>query len=328
MTPGQVSLLITLVALLAAALVAEGVWLWWRDTIAPRRREAQRMQRLSVTTAVTAAQALTRDTRQIDGRYGPAVANLDHRLMQAGMSLPGITLLIGMVCGVIGLFVLLPLLFGYMDRLGSPSVLFLTLLVAVAAAVVLPLAFIDQRAARRLRLLEEQFPLALDIFIRGLRAGHPVSRSLELLIREMSDPIAGEFEKVVAQVNYGWDLRQALEALGERVQTQDIRMFVVSMAIQAETGGSLAEVLDGLTKVIRERASMKLKVRALASEGKMTAGVLSVVPVLTFLAVFALNPDFYLNVADDPLFLPCVIGLLSLYLTGVYSIRRMINLKI
>jgi tight adherence protein B len=328
MTPAQVSLLITLVVLLAAALVAEGAWLWWRDTIAPRRREAQRLRRLAGPGEADAQRGLTREIRQVDGRFGPIVADLDRRLLQAGMTMAGTTLLAGMAGGVVGLVLLLPLLFGYVDRLGSPAVLLLTLLVAVAAAVVLPLMFIDQRGARRLRQLEEQFPLALDIFIRGLRAGHPVSRSLELLIREMADPIASEFEQVVAQVNYGWDLRQALEALGERVQTQDVRMFVVSMAIQAETGGSLAEVLDGLTKVIRDRASMKLKVRALASEGKMTAGVLSGVPVLTFLAVFALNPAFYLDVADDPAFLPSVIALLSLYLTGVYSIRRMINLKI
>lgn len=328
MTPGQVSLVITLVLLLAAALAAEAAWLWWRDTIAPRRREAQRLRRLAGPGEAPLAQGLTREVRQTDGRFGPIVADLDRRLLLAGMTMAGTTLLAGMVAGVVGLAVLLPLLFGYVDRLGSPAVLLLTLLVAVAAAVVLPLMVIDQRGARRLRLLEQQFPLALDIFIRGLRAGHPVSRSLELLIREMADPIAGEFEQVVAQVNYGWDLRQALEALGERVQTQDVRMFVVSMAIQAETGGSLAEVLDGLTKVIRERASMKLKVRALASEGKMTAGVLSGVPVLTFLAVFTLNPAFYLDVADDPAFLPSIIALLSLYLTGVYSIRRMINLKI
>lgn len=328
MTPGQVSLLITLVVLLAAALVAEGVWLWWRDTIAPRRREAQRLRRLAGPGEASVERGLTREIRQIDGRFGPIVADLDRRLMQAGMTMAGTTLLAGMAGGVVGLLLLLPLVFGYVDRLGSPAVLLLTLLVAVAAAVVLPLMVIDQRGARRLRLLEEQFPLALDIFIRGLRAGHPVSRSLELLIREMADPIASEFEQVVAQVNYGWDLRQALEAMGERVQTQDVRMFVVSMAIQAETGGSLAEVLDGLTKVIRDRASMKLKVRALASEGKMTAIVLSGVPVLTFLAVFAMNPEFYLDVADDPAFLPSVIGLLGLYLTGIYSIRRMINLKI
>lgn len=328
MTPGQVSLLITLVVLLAAALVAEGAWLWWRDTIAPRRRESQRLRRLAGAGEARAEPGLTREIRQIDGRFGPIVADLDRRLLQAGMTMAGTTLLAGMVGGVVGLLLLLPLVFGYVDRLGSPAVLLLTLLVAVAAAVVLPLMFIGQRGARRLRMLEEQFPLALDIFIRGLRAGHPVSRSLELLIREMPDPISSEFEQVVAQVNYGWDLRQALEAMGERVQTQDVRMFVVSMAIQAETGGSLAEVLDGLTKVIRERASMKLKVRALASEGKMTAGVLSGVPILTFLAVFALNPAFYLDVADDPAFLPSVIALLSLYLTGVYSIRRMINLKI
>jgi tight adherence protein B len=115
--------------------------------------------------------------------------------------------------------------------------------------------------------------------VRGLRAGHPVTGALDLLVEEMPDPIGSEFAMVVAEISYGYDLRDALENLADRIQTTDIQMFAVCVAIQSETGGNLADILEGLSRVIRERASMVLKVRALASEGKMTGYVLSLLPL-------------------------------------------------
>ena len=105
-------------------------------------------------------------------------------------------------------------------------------------------------------------------------------------------------------------------------------MFVVSLSVQSETGGNLAEILENLSKVIRERQSMMLKVRALSSEGRMTAAMLTGLPVVAFVILFIGNPSFYLDVADDPAFLPGYVGLLTLYAIGFYSIRRMIDLKV
>jgi tight adherence protein B len=103
-------------------------------------------------------------------------------------------------------------------------------------------------------------------------------------------------------------------------------MFVVSVAIQSETGGSLADILDGLSKVIRDRAGMVMKVSALASEGKMTGALLSALPVGTFLFMFATQPEFYLDVVDDPWFLPGVVGMLVMYTTGILLMRRIISI--
>ena len=105
-------------------------------------------------------------------------------------------------------------------------------------------------------------------------------------------------------------------------------MFVVSLAIQMETGGNLAEILENLSKVIRERHSMMLKVRALSSEGRMTAIMLTILPVFSFTLLFLLRPQFYLEVADDPAFLPGFITLLLLYMVGFYTIRRLVDLKV
>jgi tight adherence protein B len=115
--------------------------------------------------------------------------------------------------------------------------------------------------------------------------------------------------------------------MAERWDLADMRMFVVSLSVQAETGGNLAEILENLSKVIRDRQSMMLKVRALSSEGRMTAVVLTALPILAFTALFTFNPGFYLDVADDPAFIPGFAMLIALYATGYITIRRMVDIK-
>jgi tight adherence protein B len=116
--------------------------------------------------------------------------------------------------------------------------------------------------------------------------------------------------------------------MAERWDLEDMRMFVVSLSVQSETGGNLAEILENLSKVIRDRAAMMLKVRALSSEGRMTATMLTGLPILAFTGLFLMRPSFYLDVADDPAFFPGFGGLLALYCLGFYLIRRMIDLKV
>ena len=166
------------------------------------------------------------------------------------------------------------------------------------------------------------------MFVRGLRAGHPVAAALDLLTTEMPDPIGSEFGLVADEVTYGADLRDALMTMADRWQVEDVRMFVVSLAVQSETGGNLAEILENLSRVIRERAGLMLKVRALSSEGRITAMMLTILPVGTFVALFLLNPPFYLDVADDPAFMPGFAVLIILYAVGFWLIRRMVDLKV
>ena len=119
-----------------------------------------------------------------------------------------------------------------------------------------------------------------------------------------------------------------LQAMADRWDMEEMRMFVVSLAIQTETGGNLAEILENLASVIRERASMMMKVRALSSEGRMTAMMLTSLPILTFILLFTMQPSFFLDVANDSMFVPGFVFLGFLYLTGVFVIRRMVNLKV
>ena len=192
----------------------------------------------------------------------------------------------------------------------------------------LPLMFLNFRANRTRKKMQDQFPLALDVFVRGLRAGHPIAAALDLLTVEMPDPIGSQFGIVVDEVTYGAELRDALQAMADRWDLDDMRMFVVSLSVQSETGGNLAEILENLSGVIRERQSMMLKVRALSSEGRMTAIMLTALPVLAFAMLFLGNASFYLDVSDDPAFVPGFLVLIGMYLIGYFTIRKMVDLKV
>lgn len=315
---------------LATVLFIEAVFIYWRDVRGPQARVSKRMQLIAAgATNAEILASLRRETSTAKSMILPAaVRYLETRLTQAGLRVTANRMLMIMMVATISVGVLFPILGGITGQIRSFGAFLLIVLLALALGVVLPLMYINVQANKRIKLFEAQFPVALDIFVRGLRAGYPVTSALELLVTEVQDPIASEFGLVVAEMNYGYNLRDALANLAQRVQTQDIQMFVVSVAIQAETGGSLAEILDGLSKVIRDRHSMVLKVRALASEGKMTGIVLSALPVLTFAGVFVSTPAFYLDVVDDPLFVPSILGILLLYTIGIMTMRKIVAIKV
>jgi tight adherence protein B len=252
----------------------------------------------------------------------------ERMLMAAGITMPTPQLFTILAIAPAALLALIIII---MLAVGSPIGPGRLLLVATFALVIglaIPVLLLQAKAQRRRKKMQEQFPVALDVFVRGLRAGHPVAAALDLLTVEMPDPIGSQFGIVVDEVTYGAELRDALSAMAERWDLDDMRMFVVSLSVQAETGGNLAEILENLSKVIRDRQSMLMKVRALSSEGRMTAVMLTVLPVLAFSVLFLINPGFYLEVADDPVFMPGFAGLIILYLTGYMTIRRMVNLKV
>ena len=210
----------------------------------------------------------------------------------------------------------------------TPGVVELVVGVSGAIAFGVPLMVLSRIAEKRRKRMEEQFPVALDIFVRALRAGHPVASAISLLTNEMEDPIGSEMGLVADEVSYGANLTEALSALAERWDLDDIRMFVVSLSLQSETGGNLAEILGNLSTVIRERASMYMKVRALSSEGRMSGWMLTVLPVGTFISMFLVSPQFYIDVAADPIFIYGFGILFVMYFIGVYMIRRLVDLKV
>lgn len=249
-------------------------------------------------------------------------------VMMSGIQLTSRQVGIGMTIGSCVLAALI-LVLAYGAKVSlSLGVIQLVLVISLVLAVGLPLMFINRLAQKRRKRMEEQFPIALDVFTRSLRAGHPVSSAIFLITEEMDDPIGSEFGIVSDEVSYGADLPDALLAMADRWDLEDMRMFVVSVSVQSETGGNLAEILENLSTVIRARASMYMMVRALSSEGRMTGWMLTVLPMLTLLSMFMVNPGFYLDVAQDPIFIIGFPALLILYGIGVFAIRRLVDIKV
>ena len=327
---GDGTIILLGVLFLGVVLLVEGAWYYYQDVYAPRTRVGRRLETLKsgvMREEVESSLKVSRTDRG-EGVVARFMSGIETKLTQAGIRMTADRFVKLMGMATLGLAIATPVLLGFANMLNSGGAVLLVLAFAVGIGCVIPLALLDRKATKRIKKFEEQFPVALDIFVRGLRAGHPVTGALDLLVEEMPDPLGSEFATVIAEVAYGADLRDALESLAVRVKTTDVQMFAVCVAIQAETGGNLADILDGLSSVIRERNSMVLKVRALASEGKMTAVVLSILPVAVFGMIFTSNPAFYLDVADDPKFMPGMIGIITWYAIGMIIIRKLIALKV
>lgn len=187
--------------------------------------------------------------------------------------------------------------------------------------------WVSGKRRTRLRRLEEQLPLALDIAIRSLRAGHPVVSALQLVTTEMPDPIGSEFGLMVDETTYGFELKEALANFARRTGSEDAHFFAVSVAIQTETGGNLAEILENLSRVIRARITLGKRVKALSSEGRMSAVILSVLPLFLIATISMTQPTFYTSKFSDPIFWPTVAVVLCVYFVGLMIMNRIINFK-
>jgi len=275
---------------------------------------------------------LRKNTPQLHPNLPPIVAaqlqKLERVLMATSFGITPVQLVFVMAGVFVLLLSVLLLLIGGAGFRFSSGTLLLSVVLAFSAAFVVPLMVLSYIAQRRRKRVEAQFPVALDVFVRALRAGHPIAAALELLTDEMEDPIGSEFGLVADEVAYGAELTDALTAMAERWDLDDIRMFVVSLSVQNETGGNLAEILQNLSHVIRERASLYMKVRALSSEGRMTGWMLTILPVVAFIGMFLVNPEFYLSVAQDSMFITGFVMLMVLYIIGFLWIRKMIDLKV
>jgi tight adherence protein B len=254
---------------------------------------------------------------------------LERMLMQAQITMATPRLMLIVLIAPIAIFFVMLLLEAVWWGIGiSAGRIFISATFALVIGAVIPLMALNYRATKMRKKIEEQFPIALDVFVRGLRAGHPIAAALDLLTVEMPDPIGSQFGLVVDEVTYGAELRDALQTMADRWDLDDMRMFVVSLSVQSETGGNLAEILENLSKVIRDRHAMMLKVRALSSEGRMTGMMLTVLPIFAFTMLFMFSPSFFLDVANDPMFIPGFSILIILYLIGFFTIRKMVDLKV
>jgi tight adherence protein B len=199
------------------------------------------------------------------------------------------------------------------------------ILIFVAVSFVLPLLILRRAANKRILKFARQLPDALDMIVRSLRAGHPASVALGLVAREMPDPLGTEFGIVADEITFGLSMEQAVRKLSERVGFEGLHLLSVSLSIQSKTGGNLTEILANLSSVLRERQKLKLKIRALSAEGRVSAWIISLFPVAMFLILMLVAPSYYGQIWGSPLISPVFLSFGTWALLGVYIMYRMVT---
>jgi tight adherence protein B len=203
---------------------------------------------------------------------------------------------------------------------------------AVGGAAVLgaaaPWLWLAQRRAQRLRRLEQQLPLALDLMGRALRAGHALPTALKMVGEEASDPIAREFRQLSEELNFGMGLSEALTRLAQRVPLEDARYLVIAVMVQRETGGNLAELLDNIAAIVRARLKLLGQVRTLSAEGRLSAWILGLLPFVMAFLLHMINPEFMQVLWTDPAGVKLVSTALGVMALGVVWMRKIIRIRI
>ena len=309
-------------AALAAALAVEAAYLLFARGRSYRDRVNRRLVALKANSDREQVLVQLRRERGLSGRgdFMLPIASLNRLILHSGLKvdLKKLILMLALLLG--GSFVLLNMFLADPVRAGALS---------LAVGLVAPFLVLRSMRAKRQKAFGLQFPDAIDVIVRSLRAGHPVPVAIGMVAREMPDPVGTEFGMVADEITYGADLETAIRGLFFRVGQEDLPLFVTAVAIQGSTGGNLSEILSNLSRVTRERFKMRRKIRALSAEGRMSAIILSSLPVLVFGVLYFLSPDYYsADVWADPVTKPVFFGAVGWMMFGNLIMNKMVNFRI
>jgi tight adherence protein B len=310
--------LITIFVFLALTLAIEATYcIVWRS----HRVHSSIGRRLALSRrAANTHEALStlREGRGLGAFHNPLLRRGNTLLAQTGLRIDRRLLLLCALALIILLFGGLGLAFGY----GT-----LAFSVAVFFAIVLITLFFNSVRQKRIARFGELLPDSIDVLVRGLRVGYPLPAALGLVAREMPDPIGIEFGLTCDEISFGQDLRTAIDNLYRRVGQDDLLFLIMAINVQNQTGGNLADILAGLARLLRNRAKIHIKVRALSADGRMSAVVLSVIPFLLFGLILLISPSYFAEVRDHPLVLPALIYAAVSLVLGNLVMYRMVNFK-
>jgi tight adherence protein B len=255
--------------------------------------------------------------RAVLERTGGLTGTLQRLLSQAGLDLTVGTLVLLILCCAAAGFVLTI----WMTRM--------VVMAAIAASLagLVPIIYVRWKRNQRMRLFEEQFPEAIDLIARTLRAGHAFTTGVKLAAEELPEPVASEFQLLYDRQNFGLPLPDALRGFASRVPILDARFFATAVLTQREAGGNLAEVLDNLGGVIRERFKVKRQVRVMSAHGRMTGWVLATLPPALAIAFMARSPDHFRVLLDDPMGPTLIVAAILLQVIGTLIIRKLVNIE-
>ena len=188
--------------------------------------------------------------------------------------------------------------------------------------------WVNKKAKKRVALIEEQLPDAVELLVRSLRVGHPFASALGTVAKEVADPLASEIGVIADEAAYGRDVSEALSAMAERLEMQDLRFLSVAVGIQQTSGGNLAEILEGLAKVIRARFRLFRRVKAITAEAKWSGTFLSFFPILCLIGINVAQPDYYADIQGTPVFIPAAAVVGVMLAMNWFFMRMMVNIKV
>jgi len=305
---------------LAVAFLVQAVYLSISENAGRRRQINERLREIESSGDAQAALLVMRRKHGLsaEGGFALPVIWLNRLIVQSGMKVGAGRILLGMAAFTVAPFLLL--------RLSGQAVT-LSALVAVGVGGLLPFAVLVIMKSSRQKKFSAQLPDSIDIIVRSLRAGHPVPVAINLVGREMPDPIGSEFGIASDELTYGMTLEAVLKNLGERVGIDDLNLLIIAVSIQSVTGGNLAEVLSNLSHVIRERFRMRRKVSAITAEGRMSAIGLSALPFVLFGVIQLLSPGYYGEIWSNPLTQPTLTVAVAMTIVGNLIMLKMVNFK-
>lgn len=201
-------------------------------------------------------------------------------------------------------------------------------LVAVSMGVGGVYLWVNSKAKKRIAMIEEQLPDAIELMVRSLKVGHPFSNSISMVAKEVADPLGSEFGVIADEAAYGRDISDSLKSLAERVDMQDMRFLAVAVSIQQQSGGNLAEILSGLSRVIRARFRLFRRVKAITAEAKWSGMFLSGFPLVALVMINVVMPGYYDEVKDTAYFIPAGIAVGVMLVVNIIFMRIMVNIKV
>ena len=310
--------IIIVLTFLTAALAVYGIY-WFLVFSRQEQRIVNRRLALSKSVAnPSAALEALREERGFGNINNPVLQWLSDWLSQTGIAIKQKTFLLTFLLLYLAVNVPVSIVLGF--GFGSTAL-------ALVAAVGIMLFVLYRLRSRRIFNFAEQLPDAVDIITRGVRAGLPFSGAIGLVAREMPDPVGTEFGMLADEIAFGLDLRSALDNLYRRVGQEDLLFLTVAVSIQTQTGGNLGEILSRLSKLMRSRSKMRLKVNALSAEGRLSAIALTVLPFALFVIINFLSPAYYSVVRGSAILEPAIYVGLFLLLVGNFVMYRMVHFK-
>lgn len=211
-----------------------------------------------------------------------------------------------------------------MTQLAFPVRILVAILMGVGGVYV----WIARKAGKRMSMMGEQLPEAVELMVRSLRVGHPFSNAIAIVAKEVADPLGTEMGMISDEAAYGRDMGESLKVMAERLDNQDLRFLAVAVTIQQTSGGNLAEILDGLAKVIRARFRLFRRVQAITAEAKWSGNLLSAFPLGALFLITLVKPDYFDEVMESSLFIPICFVIAAFLVLNIIVMRALVNIKV